>query len=451
MRWGLSIVFVCAVASTPLFAGDKVRATPASSAKLSPQQVLTHWENASAGLLGVGALEHRRVYYLHQNTHSAHEIAILNEFRGPVLAEDLVKRFDWTLKPNKGQWVMIGTPTDEVEKLFFQQLTVVLDSQTHLPSSVQFAGLDNKKPSKTLAVVMSPRWQEPNRFPSDVSAKPIPIASHNPRPIPDVSPVRVVEHVTLRPVPQRHLPVEVQSILTAWETASKQVHSLDATVKRHTFENQNRVEHRAEGGLTFTTPAQVECQLKPAKITASEVSQRLKADGVPFELLPSPGENWKYTPEQIRFAQKPGEQGILLTQNGQVPNTVRQASHQETTNSERVIVPWRMLFQVSATDFAERFDIRLGHAQRGACLVCFPRRGNDVGQFGQMNIYLDPTDWQPYSVELVNRQGDTETVYHMSYNHVLWHVPFIQEPTLVPIPEEAVKLQPAPTTLHGQP
>ena len=52
--------------------------------------------------MGVGPMEDRRLYYLYHQNHSAHEIALVNEFRGPVSAADLQKRFEWSLRRTTG-------------------------------------------------------------------------------------------------------------------------------------------------------------------------------------------------------------------------------------------------------------------------------------------------------------------------------------------------------------
>src|SRR5690606_11348217 len=147
----------------------------------------------------------RGLYHVHQAAHSAHEIALLNEFRGPVSAADLKQRFAWSLQERGKDIVIVGTPTDEVEKLFFQKVAVTLDSQTRLPKTVRFQEANPQAQPKDLAVVISPR-REPPRFLPDGTVRPLQFASREQPARRGDSPVRVVEHVTLLPVRERALP-----------------------------------------------------------------------------------------------------------------------------------------------------------------------------------------------------------------------------------------------------
>lgn len=446
MRWAGSVVFACAIGASLFQVGRADDA--AGTFPLAADSVLQHWETASQGLLGVGPLETRRLYHLYQATHSAHEISLLNEFRGPVRAMKLKQRFEWSVQHRGKEVVLHASPTDELEKLFFDQVTVTLDAKTHLPKTVRFQGRDSKGSQEELAVVMSPRIdEEPRRFMPDETARPIQVASRE-----SESAVRVASHVTLVPVPQPSVAPHVQKTLELWEDSAKRVQNLKAKVTRQVFENGQQVEHRAEGELTYSSLPVIHCTLKPQMLESTEISQRTNSAGVPFELMPSPEEHWIYTPTETRFFQKPGEMAVVLWQQDQ---QVEWVSHEETQEFARtadlLIAPWRALFQVSAKKLAQRFEIRLNEQAHPVQLEFFPKRHDDIGQFSVMRVYLNPRDWQPHTVQLINKRGDKEMVYTFEYTEIVNHSPVYREPLLLPVRTEARKLEPAPTELHGQP
>ncbi len=252
----------------------------------------------------------------------------MNEFRGPVLAADLARRFEWSLKETADETVMVGRPTDEVEQLFYRELTVAIDPKTHLPKSVSFEGNHAGQTGEPLAVVMSPRTSEPNRFPQDPNAHPLEVASRiddSPR---DRSPIRVVEHIARKAPVKPELPIDVEHALKVWETALGEIHSLHANVKRYTYETQSHVEHRAEGELSLSAPGVIQCTLRPSRIPPNATSHRRTSGGVAYELLPSPAEYWQYTPTEIRFSHHSNQPGWVLTHTGDDSKRIRTVSRE---------------------------------------------------------------------------------------------------------------------------
>ena len=452
MRWGCSLALVCALGArslNPTFAQEEDNAS-----RTPVGQVLGQWERASSGLLGVGPLEHRRLYYLHGPDHSAHEIAVLNEFRGPVLAADLARRFEWSLKETADETVMVGRPTDEVEQLFYRELTVAIDPKTHLPKSVSFEGNHAGQTGEPLAVVMSPRTLEPNRFPQDPNARPLQVASRiedSPR---EHSPIRVVEHITRKAQVQPELPIDLEHALKVWETALGEIHSLHANVTRYTYETQTHVEHRAEGELSYAAPGIVQCTLKPAPIDPNAQSRRRTSDGVAYELLPSPAEYWQFTPAAIQFSHRLHEPLWVLDfeDEGSKPVWILSQPENPTARQEKPIVPpWLMLFRPKSLELAKRFDIRVSDQQHLATWEYTPREPGDWGRFRLMRVLMEKTTFLPRAVQFINPSGDTEMVYTFQYTQVQRRRPQGVEPDLLPIKHDTSKREPAPTTLHGLP
>ncbi len=438
MRWGWFIVALCAQAAPSFhigFAEDAPEACPSC-----PLAVLNRWEEASSGLMGVGPLENRRLFYLHQATHSAHEIAILNEFRGPVSAADLGKRYDWSMKQTGGQIELIGKPVDEVEKLFYKQLTVLIDPQTHLPKTLRFAGIEHLVRNEALAVVMSPRLEPPSTFPPTQSARPLQVASRDEETSAQNPLVRVVEHIALMPAPLPELPADLKRSLSLWETSARQVQSLHANVKRFTYESQNHVEQRAEGSLSYVNTPAVACTLKPAEIPPQELSRRTTDDGTAYVLLPSPAEYWQFVPTEIRFSHDPNRPALVLHRTVENANRVRIVSHEEpqtaTADREQIIPPWDLLFHVKAESLAERFHIRLAQNNQTTTWEFVPRRGSDFGRFREMRVLLDNTSCLPQSVQFLNPRGDIETVYTLQYTQVQRQESPAEAPRLLPVKSE---------------
>lgn len=449
MRWGWSFALLCAFCAPslrPAFALEDAHATCDTAAV-----VLAQWERASSGLLGVGPLEDRRLHHLHGAEHSAHEIAILNEFRGPVSASDLARRFEWSVKTSAEEPILIGKPTDELERLFYERLAVTIDPKTHLPKSVSFFGTHSTQAGEPLAVVMSPRIEEPNRFPHDPHARPLKVARRN-EDSPRRSPIRVVEHITRTVALKPRLPADVEHALTAWETAAGQVRSLHANVKRYTYETKTHIEHRAVGELTFAAPQIVQCTLKPAPIDPNATSHRRTTDGVAFELLPSPAEFWQYTPDEIRFSHRSNQPLWVLSQAEDERNQVQWVSREDhQTGQEPIIPPWPMLFHPRALELAERFDIRVSDQRHVTTWEFAPRQQGDVDGFQLMRVLLDKATFLPRAVQVINRAGDVEMVYTFEYTQFQGKAAKGIEPKLLPIKPHEPNREPAQTTLHGLP
>lgn len=448
-RWPLALVCAIGAPSLPFALAQE----QADFSETPVGLVLTQWERASEGLLGVGPLEHRRLHYLHGANHSAHEIAVLNEFRGPVSADDLTRRFEWSIRATTAETILIGRPTDEVEQLFYRELTVAIDPKTHLPESVRFTGTHADGAREPLTVVMSPRIEEPNRFRDDPHARPLKVASHDDG-YENHSPIRVVEHVTPKSSVKPELPADVVHALTVLETNLRQVRSLHANVRRYTYETQSHIEHRAVGELSYASPTTVDCTLKPCPIDPHATSHRRTTDGMAFELLASPAEHWQYTASEIRFSHPPHQPAWVLSQAGGHPQPIRFVSreeHQATDGTNPMIPPWPMLFHANALELAERFHIRIADQQHMATWDFTPREPGDWGRFRQMRVLFDNSNSLPKAVQFMNASGDVETVYTFQYAQIQRHVPFGIEPEVLPPRPDMPKLEPAPTTLHGLP
>lgn len=451
MRWGWPLALVCALGAPSLH--QSLAQDDSGSARLTVGHVLAQWERASSGLLGVGPMEHRRMHYLHGADHSAHELAVLNEFRGPVSAQDLSQRFEWSLKESDGDFVIVGRPTDEVEKLFYRELTVAIDPETHLPRTVGFSGTNAEESREPLAVVMSPRIEEPHRFPHDPDARPIQVASNEP-PSARRSPIRVVEHITTGAKGKPELPADAEHALKVLETALGEVRSFHAHVNRYTYEIQNHIEHRAVGEFSFVAPFTMQCALRPASLDPKATSHKRTPDGAAFELLPSPAEYWQYTPAEIRFSHHPNQPAWVLSHKSGDANQVRIVSreeHQAAGHEGTIIPPWPMLFHPNALELAERFDIRMDEQQHMIAWDFTPRHAGDWGRFRLMRVLIDKASSLPKAVKFINKAGDVEMVYTFEYTQLQRQKPQGIEPEVLPIRPEVPKLEPAPTDLHGQP
>ncbi len=415
MRWGWSAAVVFALI-TPFLPSGRAGDSDESGCFLI-EEALDRWEHASAGLMGVGPMEDRRLFYFYGRHRSAHEIALVNEFRGPVSAADLQKRFEWTLRQAGKNVVMVGVPTDVVERLFYKRCEVTLDPKTHLPRAVRFAEPGRNRMSEPLAVVASPRYEEPRRFEPAAPLHPVQAASregHLPRP----SPLKVAEHVVLKPVPEPHFPADLRQILRTWETAGREVQSLKARVQCSTYDHHAQIEHRSEGELTYSARG-VRCTLKPAKLSPNQTSARTAADGSPYQLSPAPAEHWESAPREIRLA-----------------------SHQKQPQ-EADVPAAPLLFPGSVGHLAERFQIQATQAphadSRFQRIQFLPRQNGDC----EMEILLETSTGLPRAVKLVGPAHDQERVFAFDYTEI--------NRQTRPLQSETPKREPAPTDLHGQP
>ena len=434
MRWGW-FALLCAFAAPGLSAclgdaGSEVRS------------VLNRWEQASSGLLGVGPMEHRRLYEFHHAAYSAHEISVLNEFRGPISAGDLTRRFEWSLEKAGEELLLAGKPTDDVERLFYKRFLVSIDPKTHLPQTVQFEGRNPTETRDPLAVVLSPRTEEPNLFLPAPSARPLKYVSRDEKTPRLHSPVRIVEHTAKAPA-GRDLPPEVRNALRNWESSARETLSLEANIRRFTYEAGTHVEQRAVGELSYASEPVVRCTLRPAPIDPAERSHRRTADGGAYDLMPAPAESWHYTPSEIRFFHRPGEPAFVLHHTA--GRAVRAVSHELAPIDlrEHVIPPWDLLFRVSATSLAERFHVRLCENEHLMTWSFIPRQPGDVGGFREMRVLVETTTWLPTAVQLLNPGGDVETVYTFHYTQVRRQKPAGAEPALLPIEPDPQPLLPA--------
>ena len=69
------------------------------------------------------------------------------------------------------------------------------------------------------------------------------------------APLRVVEHVRLKPVPEHEVPCRASKILEAWESAARRVQSLKAEVRCFRYDHKPRSNSGRWGTLTYSKSA----------------------------------------------------------------------------------------------------------------------------------------------------------------------------------------------------
>ena len=107
-------MLTCCLFAVPLSAGEPP-AYPAAAALLS------RWEAAATGRLPVPAAERLRARHARPDL-SEHELHLRADFRGPITAAGLARRFDWTAA--RDGRTLAGVPVDPLERLCLPEVAV---------------------------------------------------------------------------------------------------------------------------------------------------------------------------------------------------------------------------------------------------------------------------------------------------------------------------------------
>ena len=113
-----------------------------------------------------------------RDRHNGHEIAALTILLGPVNRESLVRDYEWKAEKTNEGVILVATPRDHLDRLFFSRFELTLNSQTALPLQVQFYGRQGQANSESIAMA------QPRRLPPEEPGRLQVVARKLPQPVP---------------------------------------------------------------------------------------------------------------------------------------------------------------------------------------------------------------------------------------------------------------------------
>ena len=126
-----SLLAVVAVAVMP----QSLLAAPPP--RLSSAHIVREWAKASQAIVPPGKSAQLRTLHRHRRQFNGHQIALINEFRGPVDADELLKRYRFDEVTRTGNTYRLqAVARDGVERLFSPRWQIDIDAATNLPVSL---------------------------------------------------------------------------------------------------------------------------------------------------------------------------------------------------------------------------------------------------------------------------------------------------------------------------
>jgi hypothetical protein len=126
-------------------------------------EILDRWEAASQSFYPMTDAERLRLGTERPEL-TGQQIELVCALKQPVRADDLTRRYRWATLSKHGETAtLVATPQDRLERLFYEQFVVDVDTSTGCPSGVRFglAILSDKVASQTVA--LRP-WVDPSRL-----------------------------------------------------------------------------------------------------------------------------------------------------------------------------------------------------------------------------------------------------------------------------------------------
>jgi hypothetical protein len=383
------------------------------------EAALSHWEQTSQSRVppALDDLEPR-----YGAIHSGHELTTAIGLLGPVRVDRLYEDFEWTTcECVEGEPGLVGRPRDEIDRLFFASVEVLLDDAGAV-SSLRFHDRDGTVRPESI------RWASPLRVaqgplllrPVAPSVSVIQLAayqeavSEGPPPA-DANPAQPAPPATTSPAPVQAVD-ELTAVLESWTQTGRNIRSLHARVRRYQYDTISQIETRAHGRLYFEAPHQGLLALEPMPVTAADKSTRVRADGRPYDLITCKHETlyWaqgtltKINPARLEF------------ERFAVPQQFLQEGTVRTVGSWDVI--WTMLgsprrqlpglIEVDAEVLANRFDWTiLSRDEKQILLTGRTVEHEERRHYSSLQVVLDGRTFLTKAIKTVDSSGTRETVH----------------------------------------
>lgn len=133
-----SVLSVAVILSARTIPADD--AAPTSAQAQSPvERTLRAWQQAAVKTRVPGRVLEKQLRKEYGKNYSAHELAVLKYFSGPVDPGVLRERYSWQAGPNTdGLQTLVATPLEATDRLFFREFEVAFDVRSGLPIAVEF-------------------------------------------------------------------------------------------------------------------------------------------------------------------------------------------------------------------------------------------------------------------------------------------------------------------------
>jgi hypothetical protein len=409
--------FVTRIACSLMCVALALSAQPANSAsppRLNPESILREWATASQAIVPAGKSAGKRTQHAQRSRHNGHQIAIIVEFRGPIVADKLLARYRFTKAKRTGNTIRLtAVPRDVVERLFIPRFEVGFTDDSILPTSLRFADRNSDKMGEPVAILI----KLSDAIIAELNA---PVRAPLPSDIQLVGGEQVKSQETVRtaaaeiPADNRKESAEVRRVLAKWKASVSQVRTFRAEFVRFRYDRVFNVERRSRGSLVYVAPNKWRLDVQPSEFKPGENSGRMDDSGKRYTLQSGRArETMIWTGKKVYRVSHESKQVEVFNKPIRKAN-VRKASFSFSFagaffDYARTHLPMFATWQPQMeTEFTWSIANR---TQSQLQLVGIPRTKQLKSHFAEIGILLDAKTFRVRAVKFVDPGKHAETVF----------------------------------------
>lgn len=386
----------------------------AAAPRLNPEHVLREWAKASQTIVPVGKAAQQRTFHEYKNAHKAHQIALINEFRGPVDADQLLKRYRFTeVKRARKLFRLTAVPRDDVEGLFMAGFEVAFSDNSFLPVSIQFVDTNGKQQGDSIALLTSRHESATEAFdrsPVEQERSVVRLAAA----VDDPAGESVQQANIKFPAKQGDDSKRLQEVLNKWKANAKRTKTIRATFSRYEYDHIFHLETRARGTLAFRAPDKAKIEIEASKASIGATSQKFDKQGKRYLVEDhSKAETWIWWKNHGCMVSHASKQ-IDIYSKSRNPSPVRPATFTQNKSSTFVdsLKRQRPLFNSWSSCLESEFEWSLvtdttSQLQlRGVAVTLEAKQQTD-----EIFVLLEPTSFRLQAMRFVSSRGNHELVY----------------------------------------
>ncbi len=397
----------------------RLDAAPLKTADVS--KWLQRWQQATANRKPVTVAQMERAFQEHHETRSAHELALMLEFLGPIKANILTKRFRWSIKKDGQPNVrLIGLTTDDVERLFYKSFEVTLNAKTHRPLSIRFSDRNGqwgdrrvtlKRPFESDVADTSGNSAKTAGFSEDVD----PSAAQS-----DILPAQFVESSPSEEPAAKsdgnkptNLSPVLKNVLTRWAVASSGISSV--IFHRFRYDHIFKTERRATGVFYYESSGRGRYEIAAVAKAKGEKSAKKDSTGKPYEIKKERASRLVWTGRRLILVDDDEKSYRSIP----TPRPSR-AEGPVQAGFSNAVLEW-LASPVNFLPFSAGFDAEtmareynwelLKEGESRIWLKAKPQDEKQARAFREVNVILDRKTFRTQAVRIHNADGSDETVH----------------------------------------
>jgi hypothetical protein len=386
---------------------------------------LTRWQQATTQRKPVTVAQMERAFQDHHETRSAHELALMLEFRGPVQADTLAKRFQWSVnqeeqsdkQPNVR---LVGSTTDDVERLFYKSFEVTLDAKTHRPLSLRFSDRNGKWSDQHITLQSRLETNVADSSSGSVTTADFKDDTKRSANQSDVLPVQFLERAPNEQPPTEtdddeptNITPKLKNILTRWAAASSGISS--ATFHRFRYDDNSKTERRATGVFYYESSTRGRYDIKSVANAGGEKSSKEDSAGKPYQLKQERSSKFVWTGRSLMLVDD-DEKNYRSLATPRPSNTDGPVQ----AGFSNAVLDW-LSTPVNFLPFSAGFDLDVAASQYDWELLkenesriwmkATPREGKQARGFREVNVILNRKTFRTQATRIRDANGSHETVH----------------------------------------